>query len=87
MWHLSCFPIYESKFMKRGKIKMKTLSSIYRMEPNTMAKAVFSLTLILSGLILAGPAIADTYSFGDNSNTWPGYQATNDTYGPDNQRG
>jgi len=52
-----------------------------------MAKAVFSLTLILSGLILAGPAIADTYSFGDNSNTWPGYQATNDTYGPDNQRG
>jgi hypothetical protein len=50
-------------------------------------KHILMMFLMMVGLFfIAGPVSATFISFGDTAIYWPGYSATNDTYGPDNTR-
>jgi len=51
-----------------------------------MRKWSFLSALAVTLLLPVSPAFADIFDFGDSAIYWPGYEATNDTYGPDNLR-
>ena len=51
-----------------------------------MRRGSFLLALAVAMFLLVSPAFADIFNFGDSAIYWPGYEATNDAYGPDNSR-